>query len=55
MTTRCDRPQAPFAVAFAKDGSGPHLMVELGDCYRADDGDGSLRQLDATTAALLAT
>jgi hypothetical protein len=53
VTARCDRPQAPFAVVFAKDG--PYLTVELAGCYRADDGNGTLRQLDATTVALLTT
>lgn len=53
VTTRCDQPQAPFAVVFVKDGSGPYLMVELGGCYRADDGNGTLRQLEAATVALL--
>jgi hypothetical protein len=36
---------------FAKDG--PYLVVELGGCYRIDDGNGTLRQLDAATVALL--
>jgi hypothetical protein len=53
VTTRCGQPQAPFAVVFVTGESGPYLVVELGGCYRADDGNGTLRQLDAATAALL--
>jgi hypothetical protein len=30
-------------------------MVELSGCYRADDGNGTLRQLDQDTVALLTT
>ncbi|MEV6930521.1 hypothetical protein AB0M46_39390 [Dactylosporangium sp. NPDC051485] len=52
VTTRCAQPQAPFAIVFVKD-TGPYLMVELGGCYRADDGNGTLRQLDAAAVALL--
>jgi hypothetical protein len=54
VTTRCDRAQAPFAVVSAKDGAGQYFMVELSGCYRVDD-DGTLRQLDAATVALLTT
>ena len=46
--TKCDQPQAPFAVVDPADGAGPSISVELGGCYRAVlDGDGYLRQLDA--------
>jgi hypothetical protein len=55
VTARCEQPQAPFAVVSAKDGTGPYLMAELSGCYRADDGNGALRQLDADTVALLTT
>jgi hypothetical protein len=54
VTTPCGRTQAPFAVLSAKDGLGQYLMVELGGCYRVEDG-GTLRQLDAATVALLIT
>jgi hypothetical protein len=53
VTTRCDQPQAPFAVVSVKGGAGPYLMVELSGCYRVDDGNDTLRQLDAATVALL--
>jgi hypothetical protein len=50
----CDRPRAPFAVVYPDDGGGgPYVMVELGGCYRFDDGAANLRQLDAGVAALL--
>ena len=55
VTTRCEQPQAPFAVVSAVDGGGPYLTVELSGCYRADDGNGALRQLDPDTVALLTT
>jgi hypothetical protein len=55
VTTHCEQPQTPFAVVSAKDGAGPYLMVELSGCYRADDGNGTLRQLDQDTVALLTT
>jgi hypothetical protein len=48
----CTKPQAPFAVLSPKDG-GTFVAVELGGCYRFEDGNGNLRQLDAATVALL--
>ena len=42
----CSLPQAPFAVLYPVDGSGPFVAVELGGCHRLLDGEGHLRQLD---------
>ncbi|MEN3305416.1 MAG: hypothetical protein V7603_1618, partial [Micromonosporaceae bacterium] len=50
----CDRPQAPFALLFPVGSAGPSVTVELAGCYRVDDGDGNLRQLDAGPVAALA-
>ncbi|MER7003820.1 hypothetical protein ABT297_12355 [Dactylosporangium sp. NPDC000555] len=49
VTVPCDRPQAPFALL---GDSG--VAVETGGCYRAIGADGTLRQLDASTTAVLA-
>jgi hypothetical protein len=49
----CGEPQAPFAVLFPVDGKGTSVSVELGGCYRFDDGNANLRQLDPATVALL--
>lgn len=53
VTARCEQPQAPFATVSGKGGTGPYLVVELGGCYRVDDGNGALRQVDRGTVALL--
>jgi hypothetical protein len=50
----CTQPEAPFATVDPGDGTGPHVTVELGGCYRAlVDGENYLRQLDAATVAKL--
>jgi hypothetical protein len=43
----CTLPQAPYAVLYPVDGTGPFITVELGGCHRLLDDDGNLRQLDA--------
>jgi hypothetical protein len=48
----CTEPEAPFAVLTPAD-RGPVAYVELAGCYRVADESGTVRQLDAATAALL--
>jgi hypothetical protein len=46
VTGTCSPNQSPFAVVYAADRAGPMWTIETSGCYRADAGDGPLRQLD---------